>query len=72
MFVAEDKIFLISNPFFCQIAMNVMPLFEHELITPCLYFSMQVRLKWVGTDKLLEYVLRFMGIRVTANVYYYL
>ena len=41
-----------------------MTLFEHVCSTVCLFFSMCVWLKWVGSDKMLEYFSAFDGLYV--------
>ena len=52
-------------------AMTVMPLFKNTWWTVCLYLSMCVQFKWVGSDKLFESVLRLMDINVIANFRYH-
>ena len=72
MFVSEDnKTNWILNPFYYQSTMTIMPLFEHVLHVICLYSSMCVWSKWVGSDKLLDYVFHFMDIHLIANVRYF-
>ena len=61
-----------QTPFRDQSVMTVMYLFNHVWQTVCLYLSMCVRLKWVGSDKLLESVFCLMDIRVTDNFRQYL
>ena len=48
-----------------------MNLFDHVLLNVCLNSTIWVQLKLVIFDKLLEYVLRLMYIRVTSNVHQY-
>ena len=66
---------IISNvfqiPFRDQYEMTVIPLFEHVLQTIWLYSSMYVRLKWFGSNTLLESVLCLMYIRAIVNVCQY-
>ena len=55
-------------PFCDQTAMIATTLFEHVLQIVCLYLIMWVQLKWVGSNKMLEYVFCLMDIHVNANV----
>ena len=67
-FPKTRKPYVFWIPFCDQSEMTVMHLFKHVWKTVWLYLIMYVRLKWVGSDKLLESVLRLMDIRVIDNV----
>ena len=55
-------------PFFYKTKITVMTLFDNVSQNMCLYLSLWVRLKWVGYDKLLEFVLCLMDVHIIANV----
>ena len=63
--IRKPNVFWIT---FCdQSEVIVVPLFKHMWQTVCLYLSMWIQLKWVGSDKTLESVLCLMDIRVIDN-----
>ena len=65
VFVAKDnKTKCIFNPFLWSIYNYFMTLFNHLWLTVYFYAIICVRLKWVGSDQLLEFFLRLMDIRV--------
>ena len=55
---------VIQIPFVYKSAMTGMALFEHVCSTMFLYLSMCVWLKWVRSDKMLEYFSTFDGLYV--------
>ena len=55
---------VIQIPFIYKSAMTGMDLFEHVCSTVSRYLSMCVWLKWVGSDKMLEYLSTFDGLYV--------
>ena len=63
-FLKMRKPNVIQIPFIYKSAMTGMALFEHVCSTMCLYLSMCVWLKWVGSDKMLEYFSTFDGLYV--------